>query len=59
MMNLEFCKVVPSPFGRGARGEGLVKVRKQVKAFFRAAALTLTLSRRERGLRFRSLQKSR
>ncbi|MBN2580909.1 MAG: hypothetical protein JXB10_18125, partial [Pirellulales bacterium] len=29
---LDFCKFVPSPFGRGVGGEGMGKSRKQVKA---------------------------
>jgi hypothetical protein len=48
-MNWTFSKMVPSPFGRGAGGEGLEKVHKQDNTLSCPKALTLTLSRRERG----------
>ena len=40
----------PLPFGRGAGGEGMVETHKQGRGAARFKALTLTLSRRERGL---------
>ena len=49
---------LPSPFGRGAGGEGMGKSHKQGRAFSRPMALTLTLSRRERGPGIRNLQRS-
>jgi hypothetical protein len=45
-----YLKSLSSPFGTGAVDEGLVKEHKLRKYFIRQNALTLTLSRRERGL---------
>jgi hypothetical protein len=42
-------KLVPSPFGRGARGEGLAAVHERSDTSSQPTALTLTLSQRERG----------
>ena len=44
-----FCKLLPSPFGRGAGGEGIVGRIARKSTAFSLPALTLTLSRRERG----------
>ncbi len=44
IMHLDFCKLLPSPSGRGPRGEGLVKSDKQGKLFSRLIAHRLTLS---------------
>jgi hypothetical protein len=48
--SLDFGKFLPSPFGRGAGGEGMANLYKLDKAIFYAKALTLTLSQWERGL---------
>jgi hypothetical protein len=32
-LNLDFCKLLPSPFGRGAGGEGIGKSHKKGKTF--------------------------
>jgi hypothetical protein len=55
-MKLAFHKLVPSPFGRGARGDGLGNPYKKGAAISRSTALTPALSQRERGrkLAFRS-----
>jgi S1-C subfamily serine protease len=42
-------KYVPSPFGRGVGGEGLLDADKQNITLSRSSALTLALSQRERG----------
>ena len=42
-------KLLPSPFGRGAGGGGVVAAHKQGRAFSRSTALAVTLSQRERG----------
>jgi hypothetical protein len=47
--DLEAVRKLPSPFGRGAGGEGFGEMHKWEIAFFQEPALTLTLSRRERG----------
>jgi len=39
---LDFCKLLPSPSGRGAGGEGLVKSGKQGKPLSQLIALTLS-----------------
>jgi len=48
-MKTAFRKSLPSPFGRGAGGEGLADVWGQNEPASRSKALTLALSRRERG----------
>jgi hypothetical protein len=44
------CDFVPSPFGRGGRGEGRAKVHNEKIPFSRSSAFTLALSQRERGI---------
>ena len=39
----DFCKLLPSPSGRGAAGEGLVKLGNHGKPFSRLIALTIAL----------------
>ena len=49
---------LPSPFGRGAGGEGLEKIQNDTELGSRDKALTLALSRRERGQAILQLRQS-
>jgi hypothetical protein len=51
---LQFVIEVPSLFGRGFGGEGMVDGYKEEKTSSRSSALTLALSQRERGRTFNS-----